>query len=52
MMDYELLLDDEVKAFVAETLSWYPRDAYAQTVEENRATYDAMCREGVLEAAE
>ena len=44
MMDYELLLDDEVKAFVAETLSWYPRDAYAQTVEENRATYDAMCR--------
>jgi len=44
MTDYDLLLDDEIKAFVAQTLQWYPADTFAQSVAENRATYDAMCR--------
>ena len=42
--EYEAYLDDEVKAFIAETNSWYPLDTYERTVEEQRQIYDAMCR--------
>lgn len=42
--DYETLLDDQTRAFIRDTESWYPADATGQTVEEQRAVYDRMCR--------
>ncbi|MDF2234772.1 alpha/beta hydrolase [Albimonas sp. CAU 1670] len=34
--------DPEVVEFIERTLSWYPADAYAMSLEENRRLYDAM----------
>ncbi|SFH62290.1 alpha/beta hydrolase [Albimonas pacifica] len=34
--------DPEVVEFIEQTLSWYPADAYAMSLEENRRLYDAM----------
>ncbi len=41
--DYDLLLDDETKAFIAQTQSYYPDRGQPPTVAEMRADYDAMC---------
>ena len=41
--DYELLLDDETKAFITKTLSYYPDRGQPPTIAEMRADYDAMC---------
>ncbi len=42
--DYSTLLDDEIRAFAAETATWYPPDTAEMPVERQRAVYDAMCR--------
>ena len=41
--DYELLLDDETKAFIARTQSYSADRGQPPTVAEMRADYDAMC---------
>ena len=41
--DYDQLLDDETKAFIARTKSYYPDRGQDPTVAEMRADYEAMC---------
>ncbi len=43
MPDYDLLLDDEVRAFLAKSDAHYPPDAVNLSIAEQRAVYDAMC---------
>lgn len=43
--DYASLIDAETWAFIDRTNSYYPPDAVDRTIEEQRATYDRMCRE-------
>ena len=41
--NYELLLDEETKAFITATQSYYPDRGQAPTIAEIRADYEAMC---------
>ena len=41
--DYGVLLDDEVRAYIARGAEFYPPDAVDLTIEGQRAVYDAMC---------
>ena len=41
--NYELLLDEETKAFIKATQSYYPDRGQAPTIAEIRADYEAMC---------
>lgn len=41
--DYGLLLDDEVRAYIARGAEFYPPNAVDLTVAEQREVYDAMC---------
>ncbi len=43
MPDYDQLLDDEVRAFLARTALFYPPDAVELGIEDQRAVYDRMC---------
>ena len=43
-MDYDKLIDDEIRAFIDRTNSYYPADAVTRTISEQRQVYDAMCR--------
>ncbi len=43
MVDYDQLLDDEVRAFLARTELHYPPDAVNLSIEDQRRVYDAMC---------
>ncbi|MEL7099879.1 MAG: alpha/beta hydrolase [Pseudomonadota bacterium] len=43
MPDYDNLLDDEVRAFIARTSEFYPPDAVDLSIAEQRAVYDRMC---------
>lgn len=43
--DYGSLIDAETWAFIERTNSYYPPDAVDHSVEEQRRTYDRMCRE-------
>ncbi len=45
MIEYRKLLDAQTLAFIDRTNAWYPQDAVDRSVEEQRAIYDAMCRE-------
>ena len=45
MADYSKLIDAETWAFIDRTNSFYPPDAVDHSVEEQRRTYDRMCRE-------
>lgn len=42
--DYRQLIDAETRAFIDGTAAWYPPDAVALTVADQRRVYDAMCR--------
>lgn len=42
--DYAALIDAETWGFIRATDAWYPPDAIARSVAEQRAVYDAMCR--------
>ena len=42
--DYATLIDAETWAFIAQTARYYPADAITQSVAEQRAVYDRMCR--------
>ncbi len=42
--DYTELLDAEIRAFIAETDSYYPPDAVDHSIAEQRRVYDRMCR--------
>ena len=42
-VDYGLLLDDEVRAYIARGATFYPPDAVELTITEQRTVYDAMC---------
>lgn len=44
MTDYSKLIDAETWAFIDRTNSFYPPDAVDHSVEEQRRTYDRMCR--------
>lgn len=41
--DYGLLLDDEVRAYIARGATFYPPNAVDLSISEQRAVYDAMC---------
>ena len=41
--DYGLLLDDEVRAYIAKGATFYPPNAVDLTIEQQRAVYDEMC---------
>ena len=43
--DYERLIDRETWAFIARTDRWYPPETTGLPIDEQRAIYDAMCRE-------
>jgi acetyl esterase len=43
--DYRTLLDAETWAFIERTNSYYPPNAVDYTIEQQRATYDRLCRE-------
>lgn len=45
MTDYSKLIDAETWAFIDRTNSFYPPDAVDHSVEDQRRTYDRMCRE-------
>lgn len=45
MTDYATLLDEETKAFIARTDSWYPPETATFSVAQQRQIYDRMCRE-------
>ncbi|PWJ80982.1 acetyl esterase [Pseudaminobacter salicylatoxidans] len=45
MTDYSKLIDAETWAFIDRTNSFYPPDAVDHSVDEQRRTYDRMCRE-------
>lgn len=42
--EYASYLDEEIKAFIAETNSWYPVGTHNASVDEQRRIYDKMCR--------
>ena len=42
--DYSVLLDDEVRAFIARTDSFYPPDAVDLSISDQRRVYDALCQ--------
>ncbi len=42
---YDRLIDEETWAFIDRTDSFYPPDAVTRSIGEQRAVYDAMCRE-------
>lgn len=42
--DYSVLLDDEVRAFVARTDEFYPPDAVDMSISDQRRVYDALCK--------
>ena len=44
MTDYATLLDDETRAFIERTNSFYPPDTIDYTIEQQREIYDRMCR--------
>lgn len=44
MPDYRKLIDAEIWAFIDRTNSFYPVDAVDRTIEEQRRTYDEMCK--------
>ncbi|MGB5560564.1 MAG: alpha/beta hydrolase fold domain-containing protein [Paracoccaceae bacterium] len=44
MSGYDRLIDAETWAFIRETERWYPPDAVAASIAEQRCVYDAMCR--------
>lgn len=44
-MNYDDLLDDEVRAFIARTDALYPPEAVDFTVAQQRRFYDALCQE-------
>ena len=44
-MDYEKLIDAETWAFIRKTGESYPDDAVELSIDEQRAVYDAMCRD-------
>ena len=44
MTDYQTLLDDETRAFIARSDSFYPPDTATKTIAEQRAVYDRMCQ--------
>lgn len=41
--DYDALLDDEVRAYIAKGAAFYPPGAVDLSIPEQRAVYDAMC---------
>ena len=43
MADYDRLLDDATRAFIARTDNFYPPDAVNLSIPEQRAVYDRMC---------
>ncbi|WP_151719540.1 alpha/beta hydrolase [Gemmobacter serpentinus] len=43
MGDYDRLMDNATRAFIARTDSFYPPDAVNLTIPEQRAVYDRMC---------
>jgi len=43
--DYDRVLDDDMKAFIARTEAFYPADATTATNPEQRKMYDALCEE-------
>jgi len=43
MADYDVLLDSETQAFIAETGRWYPPDSAGFSIERQREVYDALC---------
>jgi acetyl esterase len=43
MADYGALLDDQIRAYIARTDSYYPPGAVDLTVAEQRAVYNTMC---------
>lgn len=43
MPDYAKLIDAETWEYIRETENWYPADAVAQSVQNQRQTYDRMC---------
>ena len=45
MTDYKKLIDAETWAFIDRTNSFYPPDAVDHSIDEQRRTYDRMCRE-------
>lgn len=42
--DYSQLIDAETWAFIRATEAWYPPDAVGQSVTDQRAVYDRMCK--------
>ena len=42
---YDKLIDQQTWDFINRTKSWYPTDATEHSVEEQRRTYDEMCRD-------
>jgi acetyl esterase len=44
MTDYRALIDAETWAFIDRTNSYYPPDTADDTIEQQRAVYDRMCR--------
>jgi acetyl esterase len=43
MADYDLLLDDEVRAYIARGAEFYPPHAVDLDISQQRAVYDCMC---------
>ena len=43
MADYDVLLDSETQAFIAETGRWYPPESAGFSIERQREVYDALC---------
>ena len=43
-VDYASYLDDEVRAFIAQTDALYPPDAVNLTIDQQRKVYDDLCR--------
>ena len=41
--DYNVLIDDEVRAYIARSATFYPPNAVSLTIEEQRQVYDQMC---------
>lgn len=43
--DYQQLIDDETRAFIARTADFYPEDTVKFSIQQQREIYDTMCRE-------
>lgn len=43
--DYDTLIDTETWAFIRHTERWYPPETTSFSIQQQRAIYDAMCRE-------